>query len=116
MTLQISLPENLVGELNRRAIQQERTAQDIVIDLLSRALGSEQDDELEEPEEVVARIKSMPRNTVIAPPTKEMVAAAQARSVYDKDFDLAQWTAEWQAVEAEMREMTRQDAIREGRL
>jgi len=65
---------------------------------------------------VVARIKALPRDTVITPAPKEMVAAAQARSMTDENFDLAQWTEEWRIAEAEIREMTRQDDIREGRL
>jgi hypothetical protein len=116
MALQISLPEELAGELTRRATQQRRTAQEIVIDLLNGLLGIEKDDEFETPEQVVARIKALPRDTAITPAPKEMVAAAQARSTTDENFDLAQWTEEWRIAEAEIREMTRQDDIREGRL
>lgn len=114
MTLQISLPEELAGELSRQAASQERTAQEIVIDLLNRALGL--DEYLETPEEVVARIKALPKNPYALHPAQGSLADALSRTVTNEDFDLDAWEREWSAVEAEMREMTILDDIREGRL
>jgi len=45
MSLRVDLPDELAGELARRAMQQRRTAQEVVMDLLNRALGIEKDDE-----------------------------------------------------------------------
>lgn len=115
MTLQISLPEELAGELSRQAIHQKRTAQEIVIDLLNRALGFDQDKYLETPEEVVARIKALPKNPDALRPAQGSVADALRRTITNEDFDLDAWEKEWAAVEAEMREMTLLDDIREGR-
>ncbi len=114
MTLQISLPEELAGELSRRAIHQKRTAQEIVIDLLNRALGLDQDEYLETPEEVVARIKALPKNPSVAASSRSF-GRRNDKMPQQTKFDLDEWEKEWAKVEAEMRDMTLLDDIREGR-
>ena len=116
MALQISLPEELAGELTRRASQQRRSAQEIVIDLLNRALGSAEYDDLETPEQVVARIQALPRNPDALRPAQGSLADALRNTLTNDSFDLEEWQREWDKVEAELREMTILDDIREGRL
>ena len=115
MTMQVDLPEDLAGALARRATQQRRTAQEVVIDLLNRALGFGEDEYSETPEQVVARIQALPRNPDALRPAQESVADALQRTITNKDFDLEAWEQQWAKVEAEIRDMTVQDDIREGR-
>ena len=115
MALQISLPDELAGELTRRASQQRRTAQEVVIDLLNHAFGIGEDTYSETPEQVVARIQALPKNPDALRPAQESAADALRRTITNKDFDLDAWEREWATVEAEMREMTILDEIRDTR-
>lgn len=115
MALQISLPDELAGELTRRASQQRRTAQEVVIDMLSGLLAIEKNDESETLEQVVARIQSLPRNPAALRPAQGSLADALRNSPTDESFDLKEWQHEWAKAEAEIREMTVSDAIRDGR-
>lgn len=115
MALQISLPDELAGELTRRASQQRRTAQEIVIDLLNGLLGIEKTDEFETLEQVVARIQSLPHNPAALRPAQGSLADALRNAPTDESFDLKEWQKEWAEVETEIREMTVLDDIRDGR-
>jgi len=42
------------------------------------------------------------------------LAEALRNAPEDPDFDLAEWTAQWQAVEAEMKAITRANDVAEG--
>lgn len=105
MSLRVNLPDELAGELAQRATQQRRTAQEVVIDLLNRALGIDQVDGFETPEQVVARIQTLPRNPAALHPAQESLADALRRTSTNEDFDLEEWNQEWAKVEAEIRSL-----------
>jgi len=63
----------------------------------------------------VAKIRAMPPNPHGIRPAAGSLAEALRNAPDDPDFDLASWSREWAAVEAEMKAMARADDIAEGR-
>ncbi|MCB0061607.1 MAG: hypothetical protein KDE19_05815 [Caldilineaceae bacterium] len=104
----------------------QRTAAVIQIDLWQSLLdllnSSDQITEQEgtdakTPEEVIATIKARPANSEnVIPPSGSLLEALQHPTHADEDFDLDEWTKQWQAVEQEMKTITRQNDLAEGRI
>lgn len=68
-------------------------------------------------EQIIANIKARPiRSESIILPKGSLLEALQNPSYEDIDFDLDEWTKQWQAVEQEMKTMTRQNDLAEGRI
>lgn len=112
MTLTITLPEALEKRLAREARARDLSLEDYALEILEGALPLATFPTLEQ---VVAKIKALPRN----PDSIHLPTASLADTLRDTptdaDFDLEQWSKEWEAVETEMERMTRENDIAEGR-
>ncbi len=60
-------------------------------------------------DDVVAKIQATPPNLHNVRPARSSLADTLRNGPNDPEFDLAQWSTDWAAVEAEMRAMTRAD-------
>jgi len=110
MALTILLPDEIQVKLEKRAKAIKWSVEKMATHLLDEAL----DYSFPTPEEVVERILSLPPGPVIKPTSDISLAEALRNAPEDPDFDLAEWTAQWQAVEAEMKAITRANDVAEG--
>ena len=103
----------------------QRTAAVIQIDLWqsllelldsSDRIAEQEDTDTKTPEQVIAAIKarSVHSESVIQP-KGSLLEALQNPTYADEDFDLDEWTKQWQLVEQEMKVITRQNDLAEGR-
>lgn len=107
MTLTISLSAETQDKLKRRADAFKWSEEQMASHLLEQAL----DTSLPSLEEIIERVQSLPSRLAIGPDSNISLAEALRNAPDDPDFDLAEWTAQWQAVEAEMKAIERADAI-----
>lgn len=81
-------------------------------------LGGETDDDKEDsfpsPEKVVAKFMALPPEQENVRPAQGSLAAALRNKPYNPDFDFDEWNRQWAAVEAEIKSITRANAIAEG--
>lgn len=69
------------------------------------------------PEQVIASVQARPvRSDNVIRPQGSLLAALQASTYDDEDFDLDEWTQHWLAVEKEMKTITVQNDLEEGRI
>jgi plasmid stability protein len=113
MATTITLPDALEAQLQQQADVQHRSLEAVALDLLHDALGAT----ATEPDldDIVARIRLVdpkPQNVRVATGS---LADALRHIPSDVSFDLDRWTRAWEAVETEMRAMTRTDDLSEGR-
>ncbi|MGH9846180.1 MAG: hypothetical protein ACREEM_46355 [Blastocatellia bacterium] len=123
MAITITLPDILATKLQTEAQARDRSAEEFAVELLDQALTAEPKETEHFPltlEEVVAKIKSLPPNpNAYRLPTGSLAdyleksLAAEAED--DEEFDLEAWQREWDAVEEEMKAITRANDIAEGR-
>jgi len=126
MGITLNLPEVLATKLQSEARAQRRSTEEVAVELLDQALDadSEQTDYVPPTlEEVVARIRATPPNPAnqfdweaTRKGLGEYLAAGIAAEDPNEDFDLEEWQRNWDAVEAEMKAVTRANDIAEGRL
>lgn len=113
MTITITIPKEMEPKLQRQAEKEQRSVQDVAINLLDVLLNEE--DVFPSLEEVVREIQEngqLPQNVRTAVGS---LAEALENAPQDPDFDLATWQREWAIVEREMALMNRMDDIVEGR-
>ncbi len=113
MTLTINLPQDLESRLEREASTRQLSIEEIALDILDNALS--RDSLSMTPQQVVAKIQSTPPNAQSIRVASGSLADALRAAPSDPEFDLDQWNAEWAAVEAEMKTITRENDIAEGR-
>lgn len=113
MALTITLPDELAEKLEQVAAEQQLSIDETVGLILREVLQSE--DFFPTPEQVVAKIKALPKNPQAIIPPQGSLAEYLRNSPADPNFDLEAWKREWAAVEAEMKAMELADAISEGR-
>jgi hypothetical protein len=113
MTIEITLPDYLAEQLRRKAAEQQATPEAVAIDLLEAALG---EDLWPTPEEVVAKIKATPPDPGAIRPAEGSLADYLRQREPDPEFDIEGWNRGWEAVEAELKMMTRANDIAEGRI
>ena len=115
MTLTISLPAEVQVKLEKRANAVKWSVEKMATHLLDEALSvtDARPSELT-PEDVVARILSLPPKPQNIRAAVGSLAGALRESRPDYSFDLEEWTQDWAAVEAEMKAIERADAIAEG--
>lgn len=69
------------------------------------------------PEQVIASVQARPvRSDNIIRPKGSLLAALQNPTYDDEDFDVDEWTQHWLAVEKEMKTITAQNDLEEGRI
>lgn len=112
MAITITLPDVLAAKLETEAQAQQRSAEEVAVELLDQALAAEPEQSDYVPltlEEVVARIRATPPNPkMVRPPSGslgEYLAASIAAEDPNEPFDEAEWNRQWAAVEAEMKAM-----------
>jgi plasmid stability protein len=113
MAVMITLPDELEARLKRRAKGLRLSLENLVLEILGRAVGA--DEYFPTPEEVVAKIQVTPPNPHGIRLAEASLAEALRNAPQDPDFDLATWNREWEEAEAEMKATTRINAIAEGR-
>ena len=113
MATTITLPENLEAQLQQQAAAQHRSVEAVALDILREALDTTMP--VPTVEDVVAKIKATSPNLHNVRPASGSPASVLRCMPDNMDFDLAQWNADWAAVEAEMRAMTGSDDLAEGR-
>lgn len=113
MALILELPEQIEKQLQQQADSQALSPEAVALQLLQEALTSTTPPPT--PQEVVDKIKQLPPNPHAFRPAQGSLAEALENAPTDPDFDLEEWTKEWQLVEAELRAMTIGKAHAEGR-
>lgn len=112
MATTITVPDILAIQLEQQARAQQRSVEDLVLDILRDALA---ETVLPSVDAVVAKIKATGYNPRNIRPAQGSLAEVLRRTPTTEMFDLEQWQQEWAAVEAEMRAVTRADDLAEGR-
>ncbi len=113
MTLLIHLSQELETRLKREASARALSPEDYALALLDDALLEET---TPTPEEVVAKIKTIPPEPqYVHPATASVADVLRDMPPEPTDFDLEQWRREWETVEAEMKRIAREDDLAEGR-
>lgn len=130
MTITITLPDFLAARLQSEAQAQNRSAEEVAVELLDQSLRStlpvsnqsEADVFCLTPEEVVAKIKALPPNPANQFDMKVLMAGLVdylEKSIASEDpnepFDQEEWQRQWDAMEAEMKAVSRANNIAEGR-
>lgn len=123
MPTTITLPDTLTNQLQARAERREQTLDELVTEMLEEVLSQDTRfvadlDEDEDPwpslEEVVARIKALPRDpNNIQPATEDLVDLLDVP--HDPNFDSKAWDDQWALIEEEIEALDRADDIAEGR-
>ena len=114
MTLTITLPDRIEQQLEQAATVHQLSVEEVAISLLDGALMA--DFRSPSPEEIVARIRALPANPQGMRPASGSLGEALRAVPGNPDFDVTAWQAEWAAVEAEMKRITRVNDIAEGRM
>lgn len=107
MTLTISLPAEVQVKLKKRADAFKWSEEQMASHLLDTVLNAS----LPSLDEIIERVRNLPPSLENRSTSSISLAEALRNAPEDPDFDLAEWTAQWQAVEAEMRAIERADAI-----
>lgn len=116
MTLTISLPAEVQIKLEKRAKEVHWSVEKMATHLLNEALSltaRPSKDELT-PEDVVARILSLPPKPQNVRASVGSLSDALRESKPDYTFDLEKWTEDWAAIEAEMKAIEQADRLADG--
>jgi len=100
MALTITLPDELAEQLQQAAAEQQLSVEEIASLILRDALRRE--DFFPTPEQVVAKIKALPKNPNAIRPAQGSLAEALRNAPHDPDFNLEEWNRAWAKVEAEI--------------
>ena len=113
MTVTITLPQNLEAQLKRKARIQKSSIEEMVLEILDSALAA--DNTPPSLEDVVAKIQALPPKTDNLRPASGSLASALRQAPTDPEFNLQEWKKEWAEAETEMRQITNNNSIAEGR-
>lgn len=116
MTLTISLPIEVQEKLEKRAKAVKWSVEQMATHLLDEALSITVRPSKEEltPEDVVARILSLPPKPQNIRASVGSLSDALRESKPDYTFNLKDWTQEWADVEAEMKAIEQADVLADG--
>ena len=111
MTITITLNDELVAGLERKAKEQQKSVEQLALRILAAAA-----DECATltPEEVVARIQTTPPNPSQIRPALGNLADVLRAAPSDPSFDLASWQRQWAIVENQMKALTQANDAAEG--
>ena len=113
MSVTIAVHDDIEAALRRRAEAEHCSAEQRALEILAGALDV--DDGGPSVEEVVAEIMAAPPNPAAIRRAEGSLAEVLQRYPPDLAFDGAAWDAQWAAVEAEMKGITRANDIAKGR-
>ena len=111
MTLLITLPKTTEASLREAAERRKIAPETLAAQILEEALVPDPFPTLEE---VVAKIKALPRDPDNIRPATASLRELLENAPEDPDFDLVRWQEEWDRVEAEMKAIERADSIADG--
>lgn len=100
MARTITLPDTLETELQQRARTEQRSVEDVALEILHKAFA---ETTLPSLDAVVAKIKSTGPNPHNIRSAQGSLADVLRRADSTQDFHLDRWNKEWAAVEAEIR-------------
>lgn len=112
MSVTVILPDPVAEQLQRKAESSHNSVQEVALEIIQDALDREN---FPSPEDVVAKIKTLPRNPANIQPAIGSLADALRNSPTDPDFDLDKWEDSWASFESELKAATIANDIREGR-
>jgi hypothetical protein len=112
MAMTITLEDDLVAELKERAQKHQLSVEQLVIRILTEAMGSPAP---VTSREVVARVQATPPNPAHVRPATADLADLLRVAPGDPCFDLESWKRQWSDAEAEMKAITLANDIAEGR-
>lgn len=117
MEITLSLPDVLATKLQTEARVQQRSTEEVAVELLDQALENAAGAELDA---LIARIRALPPEPdLIRQPTaslEEYLARSLAAEAEDDEpFDQEEWQRQWDVIQAEMKAVTRANNIAEGR-
>lgn len=122
MSVTINFPESVLTRLKRKAEREKQSIEEVTVHLVDRALDKEADIEQVDAEllALVERIQATPPNPAMLRPAigslAEYLAESLAREAAEpEEFDQAEWDRAWDAIEQEMKAVTRANDIAEGR-
>src|SRR5690242_14070089 len=101
MALTLTIPDELAEQLQQAAEEQQLSVEETVALILRNALH--RNDYFPTPEQVVAKIKALPKNPMNPIPAQGSLMEYLRNSPTDPNFDVDAWNKEWKAVEAEMK-------------
>ena len=113
MALTLTIPDDLAEQLQQAAEEQQLSVEETVAQILRNALPHA--NYFPTPEQVVAKIKALPKNPLNPIPAQGSLMEYLRNSPTDPNFDLDAWNREWKAVEAEMKAITSANDVAEGR-
>jgi plasmid stability protein len=93
MTVTITLPDHIETQLRCRAQAQQRSVEELILDILNRILDG--DMTIPTPEEVVNKIRTSVPNPHNLRPAQGSLAEALRDAPTDPDFDLNQNSQHW---------------------
>jgi len=109
----IALPDGLTKRLQVEADNRQLSLDELAIDVLANALDIKQEI-YPSVEQVIAEIKAMEPNLTGFHPATQSLADLLSHAPDDPNFDLEEWNREWKIAEAEIKAMTRANALAEG--
>jgi plasmid stability protein len=112
MAITITLEDALVAALKDRAKQQQLSVEQLVRRILTEAMAGS---EPVSPREAVAQIQATPPNPAQVRPATADLADLLRAAPGDPCFDRENWKRQWSVVAAEMKAITRANAVAEGR-
>jgi hypothetical protein len=112
MAITITLDDDLVAGLDKRAKKQQLSVEHFAIHVLTKAV---EESESATPRETVLTIQAIaPNSSQVRPATTNLAELLRA-SPGDPSFDLDSWNRQWSKVEAEMKAITRANDVAESR-
>jgi plasmid stability protein len=115
MSVTVTLPDQLADTLKSRAKSHHLSLEEMVLGILSQISEPLAEDDFPTLEEVVREIQATPPNPQNIHPATQSLAELLANAPEDPDFDLDSWNRDWAGVEAELKAITLNNNIAEGR-
>jgi len=113
MTLVINLSDTLADKVKAEAQKRHRSPEEIIVDILSTVFEENRTSSVSE---IVALIKATTPDPAMVIPAEGSLAEALRDGPTDPNFDLQTWEREWRAVEAELKQINRFNAMEDGAL
>ena len=117
MVVTLELNQRIVKQFQEKAEAQAVSLEKLLTDILTAAAESPSNETTlyMTPEAVMAQVRALPPNPhAIIPPQGSLLEALE-KGPEDPHFDLDTWDQQWAQVEAEMKALTTQNDIQEGR-
>ena len=117
MIVTLELNQQVVKQFQEKAEAQDVPLEQLLVTILTAAADSQSGDTTiaMTPEAVMAQVRTLPPNPQAIIPAQGSLLEALQTGPEDPDFDLATWDQQWAQAEAEIKTITIQNDIQEGR-